>query len=29
MFAYAAISLGDIAVGFISQWFKSRKKALY
>lgn len=29
MFAYAAISLGDIAVGFVSQWFKSRKKALY
>lgn len=29
MFAYAAISLGDIAIGFVSQWFKSRKKALY
>jgi MFS transporter, putative metabolite:H+ symporter len=29
MFAYAAISIGDIAVGLISQWFKSRKKALY
>lgn len=29
MFAYAAISLGDIIVGFVSQWFKSRKKALY
>ena len=29
MFAYAAISIGDIAIGFISQWFKSRKKALY
>jgi MFS transporter, putative metabolite:H+ symporter len=29
MFAYAAISLGDIMVGFVSQWFKSRKKALY
>ena len=28
MFAYAAISLGDIAVGFVSQYFKSRKKAL-
>lgn len=28
MFAYAAISLGDIAVGFISQWMKSRKKAV-
>lgn len=29
MFAYAAISIGDIAIGFVSQWFKSRKKALY
>jgi MFS transporter, putative metabolite:H+ symporter len=29
MYAYAAISLGDILIGFISQWFKSRKKALY
>jgi MFS family permease len=29
MFAYAAISIGDIAVGFISQWMKSRKKAVY
>ena len=29
MFAYAAISLGDIAIGFISQWMKSRKKALW
>lgn len=29
MFAYAAISLGDIAVGFVSQWMRSRKKALY
>lgn len=29
MFAYAAISLGDIAVGFVSQWLRSRKKALY
>lgn len=29
MFAYAAISIGDIAVGFISQAFKSRKKAVY
>jgi putative MFS transporter len=28
MVAYAAISLGDIAIGFISQWMKSRKKAL-
>jgi putative MFS transporter len=29
MFAYAAISIGDIAVGLLSQWMKSRKKALY
>lgn len=29
MFAYAAISLGDIIVGFVSQWFRSRKKALF
>jgi len=29
MYAYAAISVGDILVGFVSQWFKSRKKALY
>ncbi|MEP7277189.1 MAG: MFS transporter [Bacteroidota bacterium] len=29
MFAYAAISIGDVAVGFISQWMKSRKKAVY
>ncbi len=29
MFAYVAISLGDIAIGFVSQWFRSRKKALY
>jgi len=29
MYAYAAISIGDIAVGFVSQWFGSRKKALY
>ena len=29
MYAYAAISIGDIAVGFLSQWLKSRKKALY
>ena len=28
MFAYAALSLGDIAVGFICQLFKSRKKGL-
>ena len=29
MFAYVAISIGDILVGLISQWFRSRKKALY
>lgn len=29
MYAYAAISIGDILVGFVSQWFRSRKKALY
>ena len=29
MFAYAAISIGDILIGFVSQWFQSRKKALY
>jgi putative MFS transporter len=28
MFAYVAISVGDILVGFICQWFKSRKKGL-
>jgi MFS family permease len=28
MFAYAAIALGDILVGFICQYFKSRKKGL-
>ncbi len=29
MYAYAAIALGDIVVGFVSQWFRSRKKALF
>jgi MFS transporter, putative metabolite:H+ symporter len=29
MVAYAAISIGDIAIGFISQWLKSRKKSLW
>ena len=29
MYAYAAIAVGDIAIGFISQYFRSRKKALY
>ncbi len=29
MYAYVAISIGDILIGFVSQWLKSRKKALY
>jgi len=29
MYAYAAISVGDILIGFVSQALKSRKKALY
>lgn len=29
MFAYTAISIGDILIGFVSQWLKSRKKALF
>jgi len=29
MFAYAAIAMGDILIGLVSQYFKSRKKALY
>jgi len=29
MLAYVAISIGDLFIGFVSQWFKSRKKALY
>jgi hypothetical protein len=29
MVAYAAISIGDVGIGFISQWFKSRKKSLW
>ena len=29
MFAYAAISVGDILIGFVSQWIRIRKKALY
>lgn len=29
MFAYAGISLGDIGSGLVSQWMKSRKRALY
>jgi len=28
MFAYAAIAIGDMFVGLVSHWFKSRKKAL-
>ncbi|MEO6314505.1 MAG: MFS transporter [Chitinophagaceae bacterium] len=28
MFAYAAIAIGDIVVGFVCQYFKSRKKGL-
>ena len=29
MFAYVMISIGDLSVGFISNWLKSRKKALF
>ena len=29
MYAYAAIAVGDIAIGLVSQYFKSRKKALF
>lgn len=29
MYAYIGIALGDIVIGLISQYFKSRKKALY
>ncbi len=29
MYAYAAIAVGDILIGFVSQYFQSRKKALY
>jgi putative MFS transporter len=29
MFAYVGIAVGDIVVGLVSQYFKSRKKALY
>jgi nitrate/nitrite transporter NarK len=28
MFAYVGISIGDITIGLVSQYFKSRKKAL-
>jgi MFS family permease len=29
MFAYIAISVGDVLIGFVSHWLRSRKKALY
>ncbi|MBD0295096.1 MAG: MFS transporter, partial [Flavisolibacter sp.] len=29
MFAYVGISVGDVLIGFVSQWLRSRKKALY
>jgi MFS transporter, putative metabolite:H+ symporter len=29
MFAYVGISIGDVLIGFVSQWLRSRKKALY
>ena len=29
MFAYIAISIGDVLIGFVSHWLRSRKKALY
>jgi len=29
MYAYAAISIGDVLIGLVSQWLKSRKKALF
>ncbi len=29
MFSYAAIAISDMLVGFVCQWFRSRKKALY
>ena len=29
MFAYVGISIGDVLVGLVSQWLKSRKKALF
>jgi len=29
MVAYAAIAVGDVLIGFISQWLKSRKLSLY
>ncbi len=29
MYAYVLISIGDIFIGFLSQWLRSRKRALY
>lgn len=29
MYAYVGLSIGDILIGIISQWLRSRKKALY
>lgn len=29
MFGYAGLATGDITIGFVSYWLKSRKKALY
>ena len=29
MYAYVAISIGDILIGFVSHWLRSRKKALF
>lgn len=29
MYAYVAIAIGDITIGFVSQYFKSRRKALF
>lgn len=29
MYGYIGLALGDISIGFVSQWLKSRKKALY
>ena len=29
MYAYVFISVADVLIGFVSQWLKSRKKALY
>lgn len=29
MFAYLGLAVGDVTIGFVSQWLKSRKKSLY